>query len=124
LIYCPGSINLKPIESKHWRFQKRFWNCDWCSEGHSKYLPVLRKVQILIVLFSTVAAKLGMPFHASIATAKAGVEGLVKSLGWTGFCSAHQCYSTYYYRNIPCSWYFKKRPHEENMIERHQWKAI
>jgi NAD(P)-dependent dehydrogenase (short-subunit alcohol dehydrogenase family) len=31
-------------------------------------------------LFSTVAAKLGMPFHASIAT-KAGVEGLVKSLG-------------------------------------------
>jgi hypothetical protein len=20
--------------------------------------------------------------------------------------------STYYYRNIPCSWYFKKRPHE------------
>ncbi|HEY4616633.1 MAG TPA: SDR family oxidoreductase, partial [Flavobacterium sp.] len=34
-----------------------------------------------IVLFSTVAIKLGMPFHASIATAKAGVEGLVKSLG-------------------------------------------
>ena len=34
-----------------------------------------------IILFSTVAAKLGMPFHASIATAKAGVEGLVKSLG-------------------------------------------
>jgi NAD(P)-dependent dehydrogenase (short-subunit alcohol dehydrogenase family) len=33
------------------------------------------------VLFSTVAAKLGMPFHASIAAAKSGVEGLVKSLG-------------------------------------------
>tara|TARA_R110002072_G_scaffold86876_2_gene196132 strand:- start:3251 stop:3595 length:345 start_codon:yes stop_codon:yes gene_type:complete len=33
------------------------------------------------VLFSTVAAKLGMPFHASIAVAKSGVEGLVKSLG-------------------------------------------
>jgi NAD(P)-dependent dehydrogenase (short-subunit alcohol dehydrogenase family) len=32
-------------------------------------------------LFSTVASKLGMPFHASIATAKSGVEGLVKSLG-------------------------------------------
>ncbi|NNK83489.1 MAG: SDR family oxidoreductase, partial [Flavobacteriaceae bacterium] len=31
--------------------------------------------------FSTVASKLGMPFHASIATAKSGVEGLVKSLG-------------------------------------------
>jgi hypothetical protein len=30
--------------------------------------------------FSTVAAKLGMPFHASIATAKSG-RRLVKSLG-------------------------------------------
>ena len=47
-----------------------------------KYLPVLKKgTNPSIVLFSTVAAKLGMPFHASIATAKAGVEGLVKSLG-------------------------------------------
>ena len=34
-----------------------------------------------IVLFSTVAVKLGMPYHASVATSKAGVEGLVKSLG-------------------------------------------
>ena len=32
-------------------------------------------------MFSTVAAKLGMPYHASIATAKSAVEGLVKSLG-------------------------------------------
>ncbi|MET0759842.1 MAG: SDR family oxidoreductase, partial [Flavobacterium sp.] len=47
-----------------------------------KYLPALKKGNNpSIVLFSTVAAKLGMPFHASIATAKAGVEGLVKSLG-------------------------------------------
>jgi NAD(P)-dependent dehydrogenase (short-subunit alcohol dehydrogenase family) len=47
-----------------------------------KYLPVLKKgTNPSILLFSTVAVKLGMPFHASIATAKAGVEGLVKSLG-------------------------------------------
>jgi 3-oxoacyl-[acyl-carrier protein] reductase len=47
-----------------------------------KYLPALKKGQNpSIILFSTVAAKLGMPFHASIATAKAGIEGLVKSLG-------------------------------------------
>jgi 3-oxoacyl-[acyl-carrier protein] reductase len=32
-------------------------------------------------LFSTVAAKLGMPFHASIAASKSAVEGLAKSLG-------------------------------------------
>ena len=47
-----------------------------------KYLPLLKKgVNPSILLFSTVAAKLGMPFHASIATSKSGVEGLVKSLG-------------------------------------------
>jgi len=47
-----------------------------------KYLPVIKNgTNPSIVLFSTVAAKLGMPFHASIATAKSGVEGLVKSLG-------------------------------------------
>ena len=47
-----------------------------------KYLPILKQSENpSIVLFSTVASKLGMPYHASIATAKSGVEGLVKSLG-------------------------------------------
>ena len=32
------------------------------------------------MLFSTVAAKLGMPFHTSVAASKAAVEGLAKSL--------------------------------------------
>ena len=34
-----------------------------------------------MLFFSTVAAKLGMPFHASVAASKAAVEGLVKSIG-------------------------------------------
>ena len=33
-----------------------------------------------MVLFSSVAASLGMPFHASIASSKAAIEGLVKSV--------------------------------------------
>ena len=37
-------------------------------------------VSASIVLFSTVAAQRGMPFHSSISAAKAGVEGLAKSL--------------------------------------------
>lgn len=84
LIYCPGSINLKPIGSLSIAdFRNDFEiNVIGAVKTIQKYLPVLRKgVDPSIVLFSTVAAKLGMPFHASIATAKAGVEGLVKSLG-------------------------------------------
>ena len=84
LIYCPGSINLKPIGSLSIEdFRNDFEiNVIGAVKTIQKYLPVLKKgTNPSIVLFSTVAAKLGMPFHASIATAKAGIEGLVKSLG-------------------------------------------
>ena len=84
LIYCPGSINLKPIGSLSIDdFRNDFEiNVIGAVKAIQKYLPALKKgTHPSIVLFSTVAAKLGMPFHASIATAKAGVEGLVKSLG-------------------------------------------
>ncbi len=84
LIYCPGSINLKPIGSLHVDdFRKDFEiNVIGAVKAIQKYLPLLKKgTHPSILLFSTVAVKLGMPFHASIATAKAGVEGLVKSLG-------------------------------------------
>jgi 3-oxoacyl-[acyl-carrier protein] reductase len=84
LIYCPGSINLKPIMSLSVDdFRNDFEiNVIGAVKAIQKYLPTLKKGNNpSILLFSTVAAKLGMPFHASIATAKAGVEGLVKSLG-------------------------------------------
>ncbi|MGZ9676454.1 SDR family NAD(P)-dependent oxidoreductase [Flavobacterium sp. GNP001] len=84
LIYCPGSINLKPIGSLSIDdFRNDFEiNVIGAVKAIQKYLPLLRKgTNPSILLFSTVAAKLGMPFHASIATAKAGIEGLVKSLG-------------------------------------------
>ena len=84
LIYCPGSINLKPIMSLSIDdFRNDFEiNVIGAVKSIQKYLPALKKGNNpSILLFSTVAAKLGMPFHASIATAKSGVEGLVKSLG-------------------------------------------
>ena len=84
LIYCPGSINLKPIGSLSVEdFRNDFEiNVIGAVKAIQKYLPTLKKgIDSSIVLFSTVAVKLGMPYHASIAAAKAGVEGLVKSLG-------------------------------------------
>lgn len=84
LIYCPGSITLKPILSLSADdFRDSFEiNVMGAVRVIQKYLPVLKTGNNpSIVLFSTVAAKLGMPFHASIATAKSAVEGLVKSLG-------------------------------------------
>ena len=84
LIYCPGSITLKPIGSLSVDdFRNDFEiNVIGAIKTIQKYLPILKKgTNSSIILFSTVAVKLGMPFHASVATAKAGIEGLVKSLG-------------------------------------------
>ena len=84
LIYCPGSINLKPIS----RLKLEDFRADFESnvvgavKAIQHYLPLLKRgTTPSILLFSTVASKLGMPFHASVAAAKSGVEGLVKSLG-------------------------------------------
>ena len=84
LVYCPGSINLKPISRLSLDdFREDFEiNVLGAVKMIQKYLSALKKGnKPSILLFSTVASKLGMPFHASIATAKSGVEGLVKSLG-------------------------------------------
>lgn len=84
LVYCPGSINLKPIARLSLKdFRDDFEiNVIGAVKVIQKYLDVLKKSELpSVLLFSTVASKLGMPYHASIATAKSGVEGLVKSLG-------------------------------------------
>ncbi|MBD0822422.1 SDR family NAD(P)-dependent oxidoreductase [Aestuariibaculum marinum] len=84
LIYCPGSINLKPITRLSLdEFRQDFEiNVLGAIKVIQHYLPVLKQSkQPSILLFSTVATKLGMPFHTSVATSKSGIEGLVKSLG-------------------------------------------
>ena len=84
LIYCPGGINLKPISRlKLEDFRKDFEvNVIGAVKAIQKYLPVLKKGNSPnILLFSTVATKLGMPFHASVAASKSAIEGLTKSLG-------------------------------------------
>ncbi|MFT6065598.1 MAG: NAD(P)-dependent dehydrogenase (short-subunit alcohol dehydrogenase family) [Polaribacter sp.] len=84
LIYCPGSINLKPISRlKLEDFREDFEiNVIGAVKAIQHFLPSLKKgTKPSILLFSTVAAKLGMPFHASVAAAKSAVEGLTKSLG-------------------------------------------
>ena len=84
LVYCPGSINLKPIARlSEEDFRNDFEiNVIGAVKAIQKYLPILKNAENpSIVLFSTVASKLGMPFHASVAASKSAVEGLTKSLG-------------------------------------------
>ncbi|SFU55639.1 NAD(P)-dependent dehydrogenase, short-chain alcohol dehydrogenase family [Pustulibacterium marinum] len=83
LVYCPGSINLKPIASlKITDFREDFEiNVIGIVRCIQKYTKILKKGNNpSVVCFSTVATQLGMPYHASIAASKAAVEGLVKTL--------------------------------------------
>lgn len=82
LVYCPGSINLKPFTRLTLEdFQRDFEiNVLGAVKVIKKYQKSLSNKKGSVVLFSTVATQMGMPFHASIAVSKAGVEGLTKSL--------------------------------------------
>jgi short-subunit dehydrogenase len=69
LIYCPGSINLKPIGRLTLDdFKEDFEiNVLGAVKVIKTYLDALKlSKEPAIVLFSTVASKLGMPFHAII----------------------------------------------------------
>ena len=83
MIYFPGTINLKPfhrLTSEDFLSDFRI-NCLGAIHAIQQALPALKKAPTAsIVLFSTVAVAQGMAFHASIAAAKAAIEGLTKSL--------------------------------------------
>ncbi|MBP4138820.1 SDR family NAD(P)-dependent oxidoreductase [Flavobacterium geliluteum] len=127
LIYCPGSINLKPIARLSVDdFRNDFEiNVIGAVKAIQKYLPALKNGnEPSIVLFSTVAVKLGMPFHASIATAKAGIEGLVKSLGaeLASFVRINAIAPTITETSLAASILRNDRM-KENMVERHPMKS-
>lgn len=83
LVYCPGSINLRPFE----RIKAVDFETDYKLQviGAIKIiqlvLPKLKKSEnASIVLFSTVAVQTGLPFHTQVASSKGAVEGLTKAL--------------------------------------------
>ncbi|MBK6875111.1 MAG: SDR family oxidoreductase [Ignavibacteria bacterium] len=83
IAYCPGTINLKPLRGlKPEDFRNDFEiNLLGAVNVIGKYLNNLKSADASsVVLFSTVAVQTGMPYHASIASAKGAVEGLTRSL--------------------------------------------
>ncbi len=83
VVYCPGSINLKPFH----RLKEEDFLADF-KVNHigavkviQQSLKALKKSEnASIVLFSTVAVQTGLSFHSSVASAKGAIEGLGKAL--------------------------------------------
>ena len=83
LVYCPGSINLKPFTAlKPEDFLADFeLNVLGAVRVLKAALKPLRAAQgASVVLYSTVAVQLGLNYHTSVATAKGALEGLGRSL--------------------------------------------
>ena len=83
LVYCPGSITLKPFRSlKPEQFLADYQiNVLGAVKSIQAALKPLKKAgESSVVLYSTVAVGQGMSFHASIAAAKGAVEGLTRSI--------------------------------------------
>ncbi|GAB4014698.1 SDR family oxidoreductase [Spirosoma migulaei] len=83
LVYCPGSINLKPFE--------RIKPADFAQDFNLQVLGAVKIIQAVlpklrkaaspsIVLFSTVAVQTGFSYHTQVATSKGAIEGLTKAL--------------------------------------------
>jgi NAD(P)-dependent dehydrogenase (short-subunit alcohol dehydrogenase family) len=83
LVYCPGAISLKPFA--------RITPKEFIADYQLQVLGAIKVIQSVlpnlkvspsasIVLFSTVAAQLGLNFHTLVSTSKAAIEGLTKSL--------------------------------------------
>ncbi len=83
LVYCPGSINLKPFRTlKQQDFENDFkLNVLGAIKSIQAYTSNLElSKNASIVLFSTVAVQTGMPFHSSVSISKGAIEGLTKAL--------------------------------------------
>lgn len=81
-VYLPGSIVLKPF--------KNLKTADFEADFQINFMKMVEILQLIlprllqsnapsIVLFSSVAATVGMPFHSSVAASKAAIEGFAKS---------------------------------------------
>jgi 3-oxoacyl-[acyl-carrier protein] reductase len=83
MVYLPGTILLKPFHRLlatdfQQNFQVNVLGFVQCLQA---MLPRLKKADgSSVVVFSTVAAKIGLGFHASISSAKGALEGLALSL--------------------------------------------
>ncbi len=83
LVYCPGSINLRPFE--------RIKAADFVHDFNLQVAGAVKMIQVAlpalknsgnasIILFSTVAVQTGLNFHTQVAASKGAIEGLTRAL--------------------------------------------
>ena len=95
LVYFPGTINLKPFTMlKDEDFVNDFKiNVLGAAKVVKKVINELKKAEGASVVFiSSVAANVGLPFHASIGASKSAIEGMTRSLA-AEYTNAKVCFN-------------------------------
>ena len=125
IVYFPGTIVLKPFKQLSLETFEDDYN-----------INVLGLLKILkfyesrlsdnssLVFISTVAAKLGMPFHASISMCKSSIEALAKSLAaeWSPHVRIN-CIAPSLVETKLAKRFFRNDKQKEMMSERHPLKT-
>ena len=125
IVYFPGTIVLKPFKQLSLETFEDDYN-----------INVLGLLKILkfyesrlsdnssLVFISTVAAKLGMPFHASISMCKSSIEALAKSLAaeWSPHVRVN-CIAPSLVETKLAKRFFRNDKQKEMMRERHPLKT-
>jgi NAD(P)-dependent dehydrogenase (short-subunit alcohol dehydrogenase family) len=83
LVYCPGSIQLKPfasikLEEFRQDLELNLLGAVRCLQHYQRNLQAAESASV--VLFSTVAVQVGFPYHALVAASKGAIEGLTRAL--------------------------------------------
>lgn len=83
LIYCPGSIHLRPFE--------RIKPAEFTHDYNLQVIGAIKVIQAVlsklknsdnaaILFFSTLAVQTGLPYHTQVSASKGAIEGLTKAL--------------------------------------------
>lgn len=83
VVYCPGTIDLKPLRSLKVDDLRHALEVNLVGAFRVAQATADRLKKVpgsSMIFFSTVAVGQGMSFHATVAAAKGGVEGLTRSL--------------------------------------------
>ena len=128
IVYCPGSINLKPIlQLKEEDFLNDFnINVMGAIKTIKSYLNIIKRGNDpSLLFFSTVAVNQGMPFHSSVSVAKGGVEGLTRSLAAELAPSVRvNCIAPTITRTDMAARILRNEKIEENIAQKHPIKKI
>lgn len=126
LVYFPGTINLKSFTNlKVADFQKDY---------EINFLGLIRVLKYYqknlnnnssIVLISSIAASIGMPFHSSVSSCKSAVEGLCRSLAaeWSPKVRVN-CISPSLIKSKLSKRFFAGKSQTEAMMKRHPLKRV